>query len=104
MKRIRFYKLNVWLEKKLSFPGCTDKQLQGNITGFESQIYLSFFSLLILIFLLIFSPRTTIYIHYLIAFITLYIFPLLLQLFFPMRYLVIAAIYMNLYRLQELKL
>jgi hypothetical protein len=44
----RFFKLNLWLERKLSFPGCTDKQLQGNIIqpaltwamyGFKTYVY-----------------------------------------------------------------
>ena len=34
-------KLNLWLEKKLYFPGCTDKQLQGNITVFYNHIFLA---------------------------------------------------------------
>ena len=82
-------KLNLWLEKKLSFPGCTNKQLQGNITVFDNHIFLSFFSLMIAISLLIFAPQVTIYIHYMIAFSSLYALSLLLQLLFPRPYLVI---------------
>ena len=82
-------KLNLMLEKKLSFPGCTNKQLQGNITVFDNHIFLSFFSLMIAISLLIFAPQVTIYIHYMIAFSSLYALSLLLQLLFPRPYLVI---------------
>src|SRR5512140_2452076 len=82
-------KLNFWLEKKLSFPGCTKKQLQGNITVFENHIFLSVFSLMIAITLLIFAPQLTIYIHYMIAFSSLYALSMILQLLFPRPYLVI---------------
>jgi signal transduction histidine kinase/DNA-binding response OmpR family regulator len=85
-----FHKLNLWLEKKLSYPGCTDIQLQGFITSFESQIILVTGSLLIFIIpLSIFAPQATIYLHYMIAFASLYALSLLLQLFFPRCHLVI---------------
>ena len=37
-------KLNLWLEKKLYFPGLSDKQLQGNINVFANHIFLSFYN------------------------------------------------------------
>lgn len=92
MKSKELPKLTLWLEKKLSFPGCTNKQLQGNITVFENHIFLSFFSLLIAVALLIFAPQATIYIHFMIAFSSLYAISLLLQLLFPRPYMVIHTV------------
>ncbi len=84
-----FNKLNFWLEKKLFFPGCTDRQLQGNITVFENHIFLAVYPLMYLIGLSIFAPQATIFIHYTIAFSILYIISLSLQLLFPRRHLLI---------------
>jgi signal transduction histidine kinase/DNA-binding response OmpR family regulator len=89
--RTGFLKLKLWLERKLSYPGCTDIQLQGFISSFESHIFLSVFSLMIAIALLIFAPQATIYIYYMIAFTSLYSLSLLLQLLFPRRHLAIHA-------------
>lgn len=87
MRRQRFSKFNLWLEKKLSFPGCTGKQLQGNITVFENHIFLSVASLIIGISLMIFAPGATIFINYMIAFSSLYALSLLLQILFPRNYM-----------------
>jgi signal transduction histidine kinase len=82
-------KFNLWLEKKLSFPGCTNKQLQGNITVFENHIFLSLMSLLSFVIpYSIFAPQLTIYINYQSAFSSLYALSLTLQLLFPRAYLV----------------
>ena len=82
--------MNIWLEKKLSYPGCTKKQLQGNITVFENHILLAIAPLFLhIIPLSIFAPQATIYIHYMIAFSCLYILSLFLQLMFPKHYMVI---------------
>ena len=64
MQNKGLHKLNLWLEKKLFFPGCTNKQLQGNKTVFENHIFLAIYAL--------------IYCHYLIDFCTTayYIYPL----------------------------
>ena len=83
------FKLNLWLEKKLSFPGCTDRQLQGNITVFYNHIFLAIAPIIVfLIPLLIFAPQATIFIYYMIAIGGLYTLSLLLQLLFPSRYMV----------------
>jgi signal transduction histidine kinase/DNA-binding response OmpR family regulator len=84
-----FPKLNLWLEKKLSFPGCTSKQLQGNVTVFENHIFLSATGLIYAISLSILAPGLTLYIHYMTAFGSLYILSLVLQLLFPRPYMVI---------------
>ena len=81
-------KLNSWLEKKLSFPGCTDRQLQGNITVFENHIFLVIAPFTLVISLSIFAPQATIFIKYLTAICCLYTLSLLLQLLFPSRYMV----------------
>jgi|WetSurSiteA1Bulk_404760.scaffolds.fasta_scaffold12062_2 signal transduction histidine kinase/DNA-binding response OmpR family regulator len=82
-------KLNLWLEKKLTFPGCTKKQLQGNITVFYNHIFLAIAPILVfLIPLSIFAPQATIFIYYMIAISGLYTLSLLLQLLFPSRYMV----------------
>ena len=82
------FNLSLWLEKKLYFPGCTDKQLQGNITVFYNHIFLAIAPLLFLISLLIFAPQATIFIYYMIAISCLYTLSLLLQLLFPSHYMV----------------
>jgi len=81
-------KLNVWLEKKLSFPGCTDRQLQGNITVFYNHIFLVIAPFALVISLSVFAPQATIFIKYLTAICCLYTLSLLLQLLFPSRYMV----------------
>ena len=91
-EHIRLPDFYSWLEKKLSYPGCTDIQLQGFITSFESHILLATVSLLVYVIpLSIFAPQATIYIHYMIAFSGLYTLSLLLQLIFPRHHLVIHA-------------
>ncbi len=81
--------MNLWLEKKLSFPGCTERQLQGNITVFYNHIFLAIAPIIVfLIPLLIFAPQATIFIYYMIAISGLYTLSLLLQLLFPSRYMV----------------
>lgn len=82
------HKFNLWLEKRLSYPGCTDRQLQGNITVFENQIFLAVFTLTAAIGLLVFAPQATIFMQYLIAFSSLYVLSLLMQLLFPGRFMV----------------
>ncbi len=90
MQRNGLFNLNLWLEKKLSFPGCTNKQLQGNITVFENHISLVISPILfIAIPLLVFAPQLTIYIHYMFAIGCLYFLSLVLQLIFPRPYMVI---------------
>jgi signal transduction histidine kinase/DNA-binding response OmpR family regulator len=84
-------KLNSWLEKKLSYPGCTDKQLQGNITAFENHIFLIVYAFLVEICCLIFAPHFTLGIQYLTLFTILYILSLVLQLLFPSHHLAIHA-------------
>ncbi|MDP4275577.1 MAG: ATP-binding protein [Bacteroidota bacterium] len=85
-----FYGLYSWLEKRLFYQGCTDRQLQGNITVFENHTFFAIGSLLVYVIpLLIFAPQATIYIHYMIAFSCLYTLSVLLQLLFPRRHLVI---------------
>lgn len=81
------HKVNLWLEKRLSYPGCTNKQLQGNTTVFENHIFLSLASLMIGIALMIFAPQATIYKNYMIAFSSLYALSLLLQILFPRNYM-----------------
>ena len=89
MKSKRLQKFNLWLENKLYFPGCTDRQLQGNITVFYNHIYLAIVPIIVfLIPLLIFAPQATIFIYYMIAISGLYTLSLLLQLLFPRRYMV----------------
>jgi signal transduction histidine kinase/CheY-like chemotaxis protein len=86
------HNMNLWLEKKLSYPGCTDKQLQGNKTSFKSHIFLAAGTLIIFVIpLLIFAPKATIYIHYMIAFSSLYTLSLLLQLILPKHHIAIHA-------------
>jgi signal transduction histidine kinase/DNA-binding response OmpR family regulator len=86
------HKGNLWLEKKLSYPGCTDKQLQGNKTSFKSHIFLAAGSIVLFaIPLLIFAPQAKIYIHYMTAFSGLYTLSLLLQLFFPKQHIAVHA-------------
>lgn len=86
------HKLTLWLEKKLSYPGCSNIELQGFITSFESHIFLAIGSLLIYVIpLSIFAPQATIFINYMIAFSSLYSLSLLLQLLFPRHHLVIHA-------------
>jgi signal transduction histidine kinase/DNA-binding response OmpR family regulator len=89
MKTKERSKLNLWLEKKLYFPGLSDKQLQGNINVFANHIFLSFITLTQFIVLSIFVPQATLFIHYMIAFSSLYALSLLLQLLFPKPYMVI---------------
>ncbi len=85
-------KCNLWLRKKLSYPGCTDRQLQGFITSFNSHIFLAICSLLLYVVpLSVFAPQATIYINYMIAFSGLYFLSLLLQLLFPRHHLIIHA-------------
>jgi signal transduction histidine kinase/DNA-binding response OmpR family regulator len=84
-----FPKLNLWLERRLSFPGCTDRQLQGNINVFENHIFLSATGLIYTIILSVFAPWLTLYINYMIAFGSLYLISLALQLLFPKPYMVI---------------
>ncbi|HOU02495.1 MAG: helix-turn-helix domain-containing protein [Bacteroidales bacterium] len=87
MRNKQSHRLNLWLEKKLSFPGCTSKQLQGNITVFENHIFLSLASLMIGIALMLFASAATIFINYMIAFSSLYALSLLLQILFPRNYM-----------------
>jgi signal transduction histidine kinase/DNA-binding response OmpR family regulator len=89
MERKRLFNLNLWLEKKLYFPGCTSKQLQGNINVFENHIFLSATGLIYAIFLSVFAPQLTLYIHYIAAFGSLYVISQILQLLFPRPYMVI---------------
>ncbi len=90
MRNKQSIKLNSWLEKKLSFSGCTNKQLQGNITVFENHISLVISPILfIAIPLLVFAPQLTIYTHYMFAIGCLYFLSLVLQLIFPRPYMVI---------------
>jgi signal transduction histidine kinase/DNA-binding response OmpR family regulator len=89
MQNKQLNKFNSWLEKKLSFPGCTKKQLQGNITVFYNHIFLAIAPILVFIIpLSIFAPQATIFIYYMIAISGLYTLSLLLQLLFPSRYMV----------------
>ncbi|MBN1388196.1 MAG: response regulator [Bacteroidales bacterium] len=83
------HKFNLWLEKKLSYPGCTTKQLQGNITVFENHIFLAIYPFLYIVGLSIFAPQARIFIHYAIAFSILYSLSLLFQILFPRRHLLI---------------
>lgn len=87
MQKNVWHKFNLGLEKMLSFPGCTNKQLQGNITVFENHIFLSSASLIIGIALMIFAPVATIFIKYMFAFSSLYALSLLLQILFPQRFM-----------------
>ena len=89
MQKKKLNKLNQWLEKKLSFPGCTDRQLQGNITVFYNHIFLAVASLMVFgIPLMIFAPQATILIYYMLAISCLYTLSVLLQLLFPSRYMI----------------
>jgi signal transduction histidine kinase/CheY-like chemotaxis protein len=88
MQSTALHKMNLWLEKRLSYPGCTERQLQGNITVFENQIFLAVFTGIAAIALLIFNPQATIFMQYLIAFSSLYVFSLMMQLLFPGRFMV----------------
>lgn len=86
------HKANLWLEERLTYQGCTDRQLQGNKTSFKSHIFLAFGSLILFaIPLMIFAPQATIYIHYMFAFSGLYTLSLLLQLIFPRHHLIVHA-------------
>ena len=91
MQSRELHRMKLWLEKKLSYPGCTNKQLQGNITAFENHIFLATYALTFSIILSIFTPQLTIYIHYAILFGILYTISIFLQLVFPRRHLVIHA-------------
>ncbi len=89
MQKKGSFRLNLWLEKKLSYPGCTDRQLQGNITVFYNHIFLAIAPIIVfLIPLLFFAPQATIFIYYMIAIGGLYTLSLLLQLLFPSHYMV----------------
>lgn len=87
MQSTLLQKGNIWLEKKLTFQGCNNKQLQGNITVFENHIFLSTASLMIGIALMIFAPAATIFTNYMIAFSSLYALSLLLQILYPKNYM-----------------
>jgi signal transduction histidine kinase/DNA-binding response OmpR family regulator len=90
MRNKGLYKFNAWLEKRLYFPGCTMKQLQGNITVFENHIFFTIAPIILAVIpLSIFAPQLNIYIHYMIAFSSLYALSLLLQILFPRPYMVI---------------
>lgn len=92
MQSTLLHKGNLWLEKKLSFPGCTNKQLQGNKTVFGNHIFLSLGSLLFFVIpYSIFAPQLTIFINYMIAFSILYALSLFLQILFPRAYLISHA-------------
>jgi signal transduction histidine kinase/DNA-binding response OmpR family regulator len=83
---------NSWLAKKLSYPGCTDRQLQGNKTSFKSHIFLAVGTIIIFVIpLLIFAPQATIYISYMIAFSGLYTLSLILQLILPKHHIAVHA-------------
>lgn len=89
MKSKASNKFHRWLEKKLSFPGCTERQLQGNITVFYNHIFLAIAPILVfLIPLSIFAPQATIFIYYMTAISGLYTLSLLLQLLFPSHYMI----------------
>ena len=84
--------LNHWLEKKLSYPGCTDRQLRSLITGFEENIFLVTGSVLIYaIPLSIFAPQATLYINYMIAFSGLFALSLVLTFIFPRHHVGVHA-------------
>ena len=89
MQNKELHKSILWLEKKLFYPGCSNKQLKGNITAFENHIFLATYALTFSIILSIFTPQLTIYIHYAILFGVLYTISVSLQLVFPRRHLVI---------------
>ena len=89
MQKKRLNKLNQWLEKKLNFPGCTDRQLHGNITVFETHVFLAIYALMFVIPFLFFAPQLSLIIQYAIIFFSLYFLSSSLQLFFPGRILVI---------------
>lgn len=86
------HKFNLWLEKRLSYPGCTDRQLQGNKTSFKSHVFLAIGTIIIFVIpLLIFAPQATIYIHYMIAFSGLYTLSVILQLILPKHHMAVHA-------------
>jgi len=84
-------RLNLWLDKKLAYPGCSRKQLQGNITVFENHIFLVIFGFVIAFALMIFAPQAKIFAQYMTAFGCLYSLSLILQLLFPKHFMVTHA-------------
>lgn len=90
MRKGFLQKLNPWLEKKLSYPGCTHNKLVGHQSVWKNTLTSFISTLLLTLGLLIFAPQLTLLIHY--GYVLLILFPLTLNLFllFPHRFMVVG--------------
>jgi len=86
------HKLNFWLEKRLSYPGCTQKELYGHKSVWGSALFAFFHSLLLTAGLLVFAPQLTLFIHYGFALLALLTLTLNLFLIFP-KYFMVAGFF-----------
>jgi signal transduction histidine kinase/DNA-binding response OmpR family regulator len=86
----KMHKINLWLENKLSYPGCTHKELFGHMSVWKNTITSFSSTLLITAGLLIFAPQLTLLIHYGYALMVLFSITMNLFLLFPSRFIVVG--------------
>ena len=86
----RLQKIESLMLTRLSYPGCTSKQLQGNLSAMKN-IFFTFTYILILVSgCLIFAPELSIIIGYGLTLMTLLALSFSLQLIFPRHFLFIG--------------
>lgn len=90
MQKDFLHELNVWLEKKLSYPGCTHKELFGHKSVWRNTVFAFSHTLLVTAGLLIFAPQLTLFVDY--GYVLLILFTLTLNLFliFPKHFMVVG--------------
>lgn len=90
MRKDFLYELNLWLDKRLSYPGCTHKALLGHQSVWKNTITSFSSTLLITTGLLVFAPQLTLFIYY--GYVLLILFSITLNLFllFPRRFMVVG--------------
>ncbi len=82
--------LNFWLDKRLSYPGCTQKELYGHKSVWGSALFAFSHSLLLTLGLLVIAPQLTLFIHYGFALLALFTLTLNLFLIFPKYFMVVG--------------
>ncbi len=75
--------LDSWLEKKISYPGYSKKQVYVHKTIWKNNAFAFLHALIFLVVLKLFGPEATLIIHYLYAMLTIFTLMLILFLVFP---------------------
>ena len=92
MSRNILHRLDLWLEKKISYPGYSENQIYVHKSAWKNTAFATFQGLSFLIVFLGFLPEVTLVIHYLYAILVIFIAILILFLVFPRRFIPIGFV------------